>query len=477
MNVMNLLENVPVKSVLHFAEVEIEKVTADSRDVVKNTLFVCLSGGKADGHEFAKEAREKGAVCIVTERPLEVDLPQFVVDNSREALALIAGNYYSHPADKMKIITIVGTNGKTSTADILSEVFLAVGHRAATIGTLGYKLGRERATGNLTTPDPLELHRHLAEFYEKGAEFVFIEASAHAIYYDKLAGIRANATVFTNITQDHLDFFRDMNEYAETKLSYFSPTNTALAVVNSDDVYGRRLIAERKVPTISYGTENPADVFAIDIEEDEGGLSFTVNAFDRIERIVTPLHGRFNVYNLMAAISTAMYFGIDLPRIAKALERLPIVPGRYQVYAIKGRKIIVDFAHTPDGMENLLGDLFRRKAGRILTVFGCGGNRDRLKRPLMGSIAAKYSDLVIVTSDNPRDEEASEIAGEIVRGMPEDTDCEIVTDREKAIRRAFDLSSEGDTIVIAGKGHETYMEIKGQKIPYSDVAVLEKLSR
>ncbi len=477
MFIMKLLENVHIKSVLHFADVEIGKVTADSRDVTKDTLFVCLSGGKVDGHSFASEAREKGAVAIVSERELDIDLPQFVVESTREALAVIAGNYYSHPAEKMKIITIVGTNGKTSTADILSEIFLAAGHRAATIGTLGYKFGRERSSGNLTTPDPMELHRHLAEFCEKGAEYVFIEASAHAIYYDKLAGIRANATIFTNITQDHLDFFSSMNEYAETKLSYFSPANTALAVVNSDDGYGQRLIAERKVPTISYGTDNPADVFAIDIIEDSGGLSFTVNAFDRIERIVTPLHGRFNVYNLMAAISTAMYFGLDLPRIAKALERIPIVPGRYQVYEIKGRRMIVDFAHTPDGMENLLVDLCHQKPGRILTVFGCGGNRDRLKRPLMGSIAAKYSDLVIVTSDNPRDEDASAIAREIVKGMPEDTDCEIVIDRERAIRRAFDLSKAGDTIVIAGKGHEEYMEIKGQKIPYSDVAVLEKLTR
>ena len=474
---MDLLKNVPIKSVLLFSDIEIENVTADSRNVEKNTLFVCLTGGKVDGHEFVAEACEKGAVCIVSERELDVDLPQFIVNNSREALALIAGNFYSHPAEKMKIITIVGTNGKTSTADILSEIFLATGHNAATIGTLGYKIGRERTSGSLTTPDPMELHRHLAEFYQKGAEYVFIEASAHAIYYDKLAGIRANATIFTNITQDHLDFFLDMNEYAETKLSYFSPSHTALAVVNSDDAYGRKLIAERKVPIISYGTDNPADVFAIDIEEDRDGISFTVNAFDRIEHIVAPLHGCFNVYNLMAAISTAMYFGIELSCIAKAIEHLPIVPGRYQVYEIKGRRMIVDFAHTPDGMENLLGGIFRQKEGRILTVFGCGGNRDKSKRPIMGSIAAKYSDLVIVTSDNPRDEDAGVIAREIVKGMPEDTDCEIVTDREKAIYRAFTLSRKGDTIVIAGKGHENYMEIKGQKIQYSDVAVLEKLSR
>ena len=375
----------------------------------------------------------------------------------------------------MKIITVVGTNGKTSTADILSELFLTSGRAAGTIGTLGYKTGRERVSGSLTTPDPIELHKHLAEYEKTGVEYVILEASAHAIYYDKLAGIRANATIFTNITQDHLDFFADMEQYASTKLSYFTLKNTSLSIVNSDDPYGRRLFSTHKVPTITYGIENPADVFAIDVEDGEDGLSFTINAFDRIERIVTPLHGKFNVYNVMASIAAAMYFGVDLRCIAKALTHISTVPGRYQVYSVQGRKVIVDFAHTPDGLENLLSGI--NGEGHIVTVFGCGGNRDRLKRPLMGAIAAKYSDFVIVTDDNPRYEKEMDIAREIVAGMPQDTTCEIILDRETAIRRAFELTREGDTIVIAGKGHEDYMEIKGQKMPYSDAAVLEKLDR
>ena len=476
MKIMKLLENVSVKSVLNFSDIDIDFIAADSRDVRDNTLFVCLTGENADGHDYVSQARTKGAVALVTMRRLDIDMPQFIVDNTRQALAIIAGNFYDHPAERMKMITIVGTNGKTSTAEILSEIFLFAGRKVATIGTLGYKVGRERTAGTLTTPDPIELHRRLSDFYKAGVEYVFAEASAHAIYYDKLAGIRANATIFTNLTQDHLDFFKTMDEYAETKLSYFTLSNTALSIVNSDDAYGVKLLAAHKVPAVSYGIDNPADVFAIDVAEDESGLSFTVNAFDRIENISTPLRGRFNVYNVMAAISASMYFGIELSVIAKALEGMPTVPGRFQTYEVKGRKVVIDFAHTPDGLRNLLSDI-AEGGGRVITVFGCGGDRDHSKRPLMGAIAAKYSDYVIVTNDNPRSEEESAIAKDIVRGMPEDTLCEVVLDRENAIRRAFDLSEIGDTVVIAGKGHEEYMEIKGVKIPYSDREVLQKLTR
>ena len=477
MKIMKLLENVAVKKMVNYADLEIEGIASDSREVSEKTLFICLKGEKCDGHEYVSDAQAHGAVALVVSEVVESDLPQFLVENTRIALALIAGNFYGHPAEKMKLLTVVGTNGKTSTVEILSDIFLSAGHPSATIGTLGYKIGRDRRTGMLTTPDPIDLHRHLHEMCEQGVEYVFLEASAHAIHYDKLAGIRANATIFTNITQDHLDFFHTMEEYAETKLSYFSLENTSLCIVNSDDPYGRKLLSTHKIPTISYGIENPADVFAINIREETEGLAFTINAFDKIEEIVTPLHGRFNVYNVMAAVAASMYFGIGLPCIAKALERMPIVPGRYQGYNIRNRRIIVDFAHTPDGLANLLSDVRRAAKGRVITVFGCGGNRDRSKRPIMGGIAAKYSDLLILTDDNPRDEEERAIVEEIRGGIPTGMPCEVVLEREKAIHRAFDSSREGDTIVIAGKGHEEYIEIKGKKLPYSDSKVLEKLYR
>ena len=477
MHIMKLFENVVVKKLINYRDIEIDSITADSREVGENSLYICLIGERANGHDHITEAISRGAVALVTTCEIDSDLPQFVVENTRSALALIAANYYDHPAERMKIVTIVGTNGKTSTADILSEIFLTAGYRVATIGTLGYKIGRDRSPGTLTTPDPIDLNKNLADMVRQGVEYVFLEASAHAIHYDKLAGIRAKATVFTNLTQDHLDFFGTMEKYAYTKMSYFSPENTALAIVNSDDEYGRRIICDHKVPIITYGIENPADVFAIDVAENESGVSFTVNAFDQIERISTPLHGRFNVYNVMGAISVSMYFGINLYTVAKALEHIPLVPGRYQVYNVHGRQVVVDFAHTPDGLMNLLSGIRERTAGRIVTVFGCGGDRDRVKRPIMGAIAAKYSDSVIITDDNPRWEDEFLIATEIKSGIPSDTSCEIILDREKAIRLALEVASEGDTVVIAGKGHENYIEIKGQRYPYNDVEVLQKLSR
>ena len=477
MKLNDLLEGINIKRTVNYSNVTVSSVACDSRNVVKNSLFVCFEGNKNDGHDYIDDAVSRGAAALVVRREVCTNIPQIIVENSRRALSVIAGNYYGNPARKMKIITIVGTNGKTSTAEILSDIFSSAGFCTATIGTLGYKIGKQRSKGVLTTPDPLDLNYHLAEMQKAGVEYVFIEASAHAIFYDKLACIKANATILTNITQDHLDFFKTMDEYTKTKLSYFSLDNTALAIINSDDACGRKMIIDHKLPIITYGIENPADVFAIDLKENEYGLSFTVNAFDEIEQIVTPLHGKFNVYNIMSAIGTAMYFGIKLGVIAKALERILPVPGRYNVKYIQDRRVVLDFAHTPDGLNNLLEDLRNNYDGRIVTVFGCGGDRDKLKRPIMGAIAAKYSDFVIITNDNPRFEEAGEIADEIIKGIPAGARYEVILDREKAIRRAFYITNVGDTVVVAGKGHEDYMDIKGKKIPYSDSAVLEKLSR
>lgn len=474
MKIRKLLENVVILRALHYKDIDVDGVEIDTGKPLKGKVFVCLKGGNVDSHTIADKALKAGAVALISEQELPFDVPIFVVKSTRRALALIAGNFYGNPAQKLNIVTVVGTNGKTSTTEILSHIFSYAGIKCAAIGTLGYKIGKDRVSGELTTPDPMELHRHLAEMYQAGVKCVFMEASAHAIFYDKLAGIKAKASILTNITQDHLDFFEDMDQYASVKLSYFTYENTALAVLNSDDEYALRILREPSVPVITYGLNNPSDVFAIDLGESEAGISFTVNAFDCIETILCPLHGTFNVYNIMAAISVAMYMGISLSVIKNALSQMEKIPGRYNVDYVNGIKTIIDYAHTPDGLENLLKDVKKSTTGKVITVFGCGGNRDRRKRPLMGKIASEYSDYVIITEDNPRYEKVSDISNEIKEGILADCLCESIEDRTEAIKRAFELASQGDTIVLAGKGHEAYIEKNGEKIPYSDSEVLQK---
>ncbi len=475
MDVQKLLANVEIVRVMNYKNVSVEGIESDSRKPTAGKVFFCLKGESFDGNDFASEAEKQGAVAIVSEKEVSVSVPVFIVRNVRKALAIACGNLYDNPAGKMNVVTVVGTNGKTSTTEILSSIFSAAGFKTATIGTLGYKIEGERREGVLTTPDPLELHYNLSKMVLRGVEYVFMEASAHAIHYDKLAGIRAKAGILTNITQDHLDFFGDMKRYADVKLSYFCHPNTALAIVNSDDPYAVKLLENPNVPTISYGIDNPADVFAIDISESDKGLSFTVNAFDCIFDISCPIYGIFNVYNIMAATATAMYMGIGFETIKKALVNLKKIPGRYNVLYVCGRKVIIDYAHTPDGLENLLRDVKGSGKGSLITVFGCGGNRDKSKRPIMGEIASRYSDRVLITNDNPRFEDPFEIAREIETGIRFGIDYEIVLDRKEAIERAYRYSKVGDIIVVAGKGHENYMDVKGVKIPYNDENIVRQL--
>ena len=474
MKLSELLENIPIKRIFGFAETEISGIAIDDREDLCGKVFICLKGNKADGHDHMTNAVRKGAVAVVSEKEAELPVPLILVEDTRRTLALLSGNYYGNPAKKMDIVTVVGTNGKTSTTEILSEIFEYAGIPSATIGTLGYKIGTERGAGELTTPDPIQLHAHLAEMYRSGVKCVFMEASAHAIYYNKLAGIKAKAGIFTNLSQDHLDFFGNIERYAAVKTSYFTHENAALAIVNSDDPYGVRILNERPIPTISYGIENPADVFAIDIRHDEHGTHFTINAFDCISEIDCPLQGRFNVYNVMAAVAAAMYMGISLQTVKEALSRMRPVPGRYNVYYVDQIKVIIDYAHTPDGLENVLKDVRRSTAGKVVTVFGCGGDRDKTKRPIMGEIATRYSDISVITEDNPRSEEEKEIAADIIRGIPEDRAFVQIDHRADAIRYALSSAQKGDTVVIAGKGHENYIEKNGVKLPYSDERILKE---
>ncbi|MDD4316177.1 MAG: UDP-N-acetylmuramoyl-L-alanyl-D-glutamate--2,6-diaminopimelate ligase [Clostridia bacterium] len=465
MKIADLLEGVEILGGDADTQVSVRGVTFDSRKTKPGDLFVALEGG-VDGHEYAYQAIDNGAVCIIAEKP--VGAPHILVANTRKALAVMAGNLYSNAHKRLKIITVVGTNGKTTTTYIINSILKANGHMTAVIGTLGAVIDNKRIKTDLTTPDPLEMHRLFAEAEKSGAEYVIMEVSAHAIYFSKLEGVTAEVAVFTNVSQDHLDFFGTMENYTKVKTSYFEKSKIKLGIINSDDIYGRSILHSGKALFLSYGIDNPADVFAVDAVSFGEKTRFLVNACDDVADITVPLLGKFNIYNTLAAIAVAKALSVPLSIVRKALASMKEIRGRFNI--IKSDiTVIIDYAHTPDGLENLLKAAKTVEGGKLITVFGCGGNRDAAKRPIMGRIAGAYSDFCIITSDNPRLEEPMSIITQIEKGMRESTQNYIcIKDRTNAIAYAVSFAKKGDKVVIAGKGAENYIDIMGKKIPYSD---------
>lgn len=461
-------------------ELEIFSLTTDSRKRVKNSLFICLQGGSFDGHDFAREAVKNGSIAIIAEHKVDVKAPQFIVADTREALAKLAAAYYGNPANHLKIVGITGTNGKTTTARMLAEILKQAGKKVGIIGTLGIEYGRKRKAVSLTTPDPIELQETLSDMYVSGMEYVVMEVSAHALFYKKTEGISFFACIFTNLTQDHLDFFKSMEAYKQAKLSLFSAERCPLAIVNGDDETGREIAALREkedVKTLLYGMHNPAESFAVLTEESLRGSECMLNLSDNLCRVSLSLTGLHNVYNALAAATCAMEADIEQSAIAVGLSSLKYVRGRLErVGSIRGAEIYVDFAHTPDGLAKSLSALKKHCPGRLICLFGCGGNRDKTKRPLMGEAVAKLSDFAVLTSDNPRYEDPLDIISDIEKGYRRfSARYVVVPDRKKAIDYALDFIRKGDVFLVAGKGGEEYQEIMGIKYPFNDHTVIEEL--
>ena len=466
-------------------ETEVNGLTCNSNDKTDRGIYFALSGYSVDGREYIDDAVANGAVVVVSEVKPTQDVPYVLVANARRAMAEASASFYGNPAEKLTLIAVTGTNGKTSTVEIIKAIIEKSGERVATIGTLGIKFGGEVIDSGMTTPDPILLHKIFADLVGFGIKYVVMEASAHAIFLDKLYGLRFFAVVFTNLTQDHLDFFGTMSRYKAAKLRLFCGTflGAGVAVVNADDACGQEILSARRTETISYGLDNPADIFAI--ETDEGGLNagarseglkLVVNASDSLIYIDTRLSGRFNIYNILGAVGVARALGIGDKCIALAINNMEPVSGRFNMERGKGKTVIIDYAHTPDGLKNLLESARAICKGRLITVFGCGGNRDKTKRPIMGKVVGQLSDYSIITSDNPRFEVPEEIITDTENGIKQITmDYERMTDRAEAIERALMIADDKDIIVIAGKGSEPYMEIKGIKHPYSDKATVQKL--
>ncbi len=456
-------------------DAEIASLCEDSRLTGAGDLFFCYRGTHADSHLYAPEAEARGAAAIVCERETGVSIPQLFVPDGRRAMTLLSSAFYGHPERKLKIVGVTGTNGKTTVTHMLYSIFTAAGRRAGLIGTLGAKYGKKTVAPALTTPDPAFLYSLLADMAKSGVETVAMEISAHALALGKDEPIVYEAGVFTNLTQDHLDFFGTMEAYGEAKKRMFAPGRCRFAVLNADDPFGRELA--RGIPCATYGVEEPADCFAVTEEETLRGSRVLFNFNDELCEAELRLTGRHNVYNALAAGTAARRLGVSAEEIARGLSAMPPVDGRLERTAVfRGAEIFVDFAHTPDGLEKSLLALKEHCRGKLVLLFGCGGNRDRGKRPLMGEIAAKYADFTVITSDNPRYEEPCAVIAEIEVGFKKHSLAyTAVEDRERATEYALTLLGRGDVLLVAGKGGETTQEIMGIKYAYNDKAVIKTL--
>jgi UDP-N-acetylmuramoyl-L-alanyl-D-glutamate--2,6-diaminopimelate ligase len=461
-----------------FADRRVAGIAYDSRDVVAGSVFVALKGEKADGARFGADAATRGAIAIVAEGPAPADVPAgpvwISVANARVALADLAATYYGRPSEQLTLVGVTGTNGKTTTTYLLAAIFEAAGIACGRIGTVTTKVGNEEREAARTTPEAPDVQRLLREMVERGLGACAMEVSSHALSLHRVDHLRFAAGVFSNLTRDHLDFHGDMESYFAAKRRLFEMLpDGAPAVINVDDPRGADLAGSVARP-LTYAIDKPANVSPGPLKYSLDGLSFDVQTPRGTLHVRSPLVGRPNAYNILAAAATAVALDLPFDAIERGLSTLRAVPGRFEMASTADDdvRVVVDYAHTDDALKNLLETARPLAGGRIITVFGCGGDRDATKRPLMGAVAARMSDLVIVTSDNPRSENPERIISEIRRGMARESgDVIEIVDRRQAIERAIKDAQAGDLVLIAGKGHEKYQIIGDRTIPFDDVDV------
>lgn len=475
MKLEKLIENLDA-NVVGETDHEIFDITYNSKEVTKGSLFVCIRGENSDGHDFAKDAERNGAAAILCEKQVQVNIPQIIVSSTRKALSKVFSCFYDNPQNKLKIIGLTGTNGKTTTSFLIKSILEESGKKVGLIGTQGAFIGKQFFQTGLTTPDPQLLFKLLKQMVDFGVEYVVMEVSAHALALDKTEGIVFEVGVLTNLTQDHLDFFETMENYKRAKFKLFEGNKIKSAVLNFDDEFGRKLAETITVPFLSYSLNNPSDVFAAKIGNKNGKNKFIVNILDNVFDVESNLIGEFNIYNSLAAASVAAMLGCSTKQIKNGLEKLLGVEGRLNRFNLSnGVVAFIDFAHTPDGIEQALNAIRELKFKQIITVFGCSGNRDKDKRHKMGQIAEKLSDYVVLTTDNPRFENPELILDDIEIGMEKTAHTRFVS-REQAIEFALTLAKKGDCVAILGKGAETYQDINGINVPYSDFEVVKNFN-
>ena len=451
-------------------EIEITGLATDSSKVKDGYVFFCLVGRENDGHTFAADALSRGAVALVVERRLALDCVQIEVDDTRSAASLAAAAFYGYPAKRLKPIGITGTNGKTTTTYIIKSIIEAAGRTCGLIGTNAVEFAGVKREPTLTTPDPIDLQSTLADMVAAGVEYVVMEVAAHALALRKVDGIMYEVAAFTNFSRDHLDFFGTMDNYAAAKKAFFTPEHARTAVINIDDAVGREILTETGLHTVTYGVENPSDVFGIDLEMSAEGLSYVMNMLDSVERVKFNLTGRFNMYNTLCAAAVAAALGLPFSAVVNGIRNVKKIDGRFNIINTAKCSVIIDFAHTDDGIANILRAIREFAPARIITVFGCGGNRDKTKRAVMGKIVSTMSDFCFVTSDNPRYEPPVDIILQIEQGIKEigGSNYRPIVDRKEAIRAALEMANKDDIVLIAGKGAEQYNDVMGRKQPYND---------
>ncbi|MBE4950603.1 UDP-N-acetylmuramoyl-L-alanyl-D-glutamate--2,6-diaminopimelate ligase [Chryseobacterium culicis] len=480
MIITELVNRIPVLEIHGESSREVTALVIDSRKVTENALYIAMRGTVVDGHSFITSAIEKGASAVVCEElpeTLAENVTYIQVKDSSKALGHLASNFYGNPSKKLKLIGVTGTNGKTSVSTLLFDVFKNLGYPAALLSTVEIRIGEEIIPATHTTPDVITINRILAEAVEKGCEFAFMEVSSHGIAQNRIEGLHFKIAGFTNLTHDHLDYHKTFEEYLKTKKRFFDQLeDTAIAITNTDDKNGNVMLQNTKAKKKSYALKTMADYHGKLLEVDFNGMLLNFNG----KEFWTTLTGKFNVYNLLLVFGIAEELGFEQDEILQAISQLKRVSGRFETFRSDGGIFfIVDYAHTPDALENILDSIndIRTKNERLITVFGCGGDRDHSKRPEMGNIATKKSTLAIITSDNPRTEDPAQIIKEIEAGVEPQNFSKYtsIPDRKEAIKMAIKFAEPKDIVLVAGKGHETYQEINGVKHHFDDKEVINEL--
>lgn len=479
MELTQLINSIKViKVVGEIQRIDVSSITYDSRKVKKNAVFAAIKGYKSDGHKFILEAVSKGAVAVILEDEtnapdnifIQEKVLKILVKNSRKAMAEISNVFFKEPSKKLKLFGITGTNGKTTTSYIIRNILETAGEKTGLLGTISNFIGNKEISSTLTTPESNELNELLFEMYSEGCSSAVMEVSSHSLVLNRVHDIHFEYAVFTNLTTDHLDFHQNSQNYFQAKKILFDNLSAgSKSVYNFDDQFGEKIISDSRAKCYSYGAASNSDFHIMDINFDLNGTRFTIEHKNHSYSISTSLIGEFNAYNVCAAFAITLLAGIDTEKILLGIKTTPQVPGRFEVLSNADKKVIIDYSHTPDSLLKALQTIRKLSSGSrpVYTVFGCGGDRDQTKRAEMGRIASSLSDKVIITSDNPRSEDPIQII-EMIRPGITSENFSIIEDREMAIKSAIEKAEKNAVILIAGKGHETYQEIKGKRISFND---------